>query len=152
MRTFRRQRNLPMRASWNERIRIILDATSSFLRPQRTSHHFAQAQEFFAGYLVEQSLSVDNLFVFILMFSYFKVPKELEPRVLNYGIYGAAVLRAIFIRASARLSPGASSPLPPAAPSQAPAAPPALSPVPVAVTSSPRFRILTSRVSISASL
>lgn len=58
-----------------------------------------QAQEFFAGYLVEQSLSVDNLFVFILMFSYFKVPTELEPRVLNYGIYGAAVLRAIFIRA-----------------------------------------------------
>lgn len=56
-----------------------------------------QAQQFFAGYMLEQSLSVDNLFVFILMFSYFKVPVELEGKVLNYGIYGAAILRAGFI-------------------------------------------------------
>ena len=58
-----------------------------------------QAAEFFAGYFVEQSLSVDNLFVFILLFGYFKVPTEHEPKVLGYGILGAAILRAIFVGA-----------------------------------------------------
>ena len=56
-----------------------------------------QASEFFAGYLLEQSLSIDNLFVFVLLFGYFKVPKAYEARVLEYGILGAAVLRAVFI-------------------------------------------------------
>jgi predicted tellurium resistance membrane protein TerC len=54
-------------------------------------------QEFFAGYLVEQSLSVDNLFVFLLLFEYFKVPIQYQDRVLNWGIYGAIVMRAIMI-------------------------------------------------------
>jgi len=54
-------------------------------------------QEFFAGYLVEQSLSVDNLFVFLLLFEYFKVPLAFQDRVLNWGIYGAIVMRAIMI-------------------------------------------------------
>lgn len=53
--------------------------------------------EFFAGYLVEQSLSVDNLFVFLLLFDYFKVPLKSQDRVLTYGIYGAVVMRAIMI-------------------------------------------------------
>jgi len=52
------------------------------------------AEEFFAGYLVEQSLSVDNLFVFLLLFEYFRVPLSSQDRVLNWGIYGAIVMRA----------------------------------------------------------
>lgn len=54
-------------------------------------------EEFFAGYLVEQSLSVDNLFVFLLLFEYFKVPVKLQDRVLNWGIYGAIIMRAVMI-------------------------------------------------------
>lgn len=54
-------------------------------------------EEFFAGYLVEQSLSVDNLFVFLLLFEYFRVPIQYQDRVLNWGIYGAVVMRAIMI-------------------------------------------------------
>lgn len=54
-------------------------------------------EEFFAGYLVEQSLSVDNLFVFLLLFDYFGVPLANQDRVLNWGIYGAIVMRAIMI-------------------------------------------------------
>jgi TerC family integral membrane protein len=53
--------------------------------------------EFAAGFLVEQSLSVDNIFVFLLIFNYFKVPKDLEQIVLSWGIFGAIVLRALFI-------------------------------------------------------
>lgn len=53
--------------------------------------------EYYTGYLVEKSLSVDNLFVFILLLSAFAVPRELRQRVLLYGIIGALVLRAIFI-------------------------------------------------------
>lgn len=52
------------------------------------------AAEFFAGYIVEQSLSIDNLFVFLLLFDYFKVPLSSQDRVLNWGIYGAVVMRA----------------------------------------------------------
>ena len=55
------------------------------------------AEEFFAGYLVEQSLSVDNLFVFLLLFDYFNVPLCNQDRVLNYGIYGAVVMRMLMI-------------------------------------------------------
>ena len=53
--------------------------------------------EYLTGYLVEKSLSVDNLFVFMLLLSAFAVPAELQQRVLLYGIAGALVLRAIFI-------------------------------------------------------
>jgi tellurite resistance protein TerC len=53
--------------------------------------------EYYTGYLVEKSLSVDNLFVFILLLSAFAVPRELRQRVLLYGIIGALVMRAIFI-------------------------------------------------------
>ncbi len=55
------------------------------------------AMEFAAAYIVERSLSVDNLFVFLLIFSYFKVPAAHQHRVLFWGILAALVLRAIFI-------------------------------------------------------
>lgn len=57
--------------------------------------------DFFTGWVVEKSLSVDNLFVFMLLLAAFAVPKELAQRVLLYGIVGALVLRAIFIAAGA---------------------------------------------------
>lgn len=55
------------------------------------------ALEFLAGYLLEESLSVDNLFVFLLVFSYFKVPSDYQHKVLFWGIIGALVMRALFI-------------------------------------------------------
>jgi tellurite resistance protein TerC len=59
--------------------------------------------EFYAGYLVEQALSVDNLFVFILIFGYFKIAPALQHRVLFWGILGALVMRGIMIGAGAAL-------------------------------------------------
>ena len=59
--------------------------------------------EFFAGYLVEQALSVDNLFVFILIFGFFRVPAELQHRVLFWGILGALVMRGFMIAVGAVL-------------------------------------------------
>lgn len=56
-----------------------------------------KASEFFAGYLLEQSLSVDNLFVFVLIFKYFKVPLAYQSRVLSYGIAGAIIFRLSII-------------------------------------------------------
>ncbi len=53
--------------------------------------------EFFTGYLIEESLSVDNLFVFLFLFGYFGVPKPLQRRVLFWGILGALVMRGLFI-------------------------------------------------------
>ena len=55
------------------------------------------ALEFYTGYLLEYSLSVDNMFVFIMIFSYFAVPHELQPKVLLWGILGAVLMRFIFI-------------------------------------------------------
>jgi tellurite resistance protein TerC len=55
------------------------------------------AGEYIAGYLVEWSLSIDNLFVFAVIFSYFAVPKDIQPRVLLFGVLGALVFRGIFI-------------------------------------------------------
>ncbi len=59
--------------------------------------------EFYAGYVVEQALSVDNLFVFILIFGYFRIPAELQHRVLFWGIIGALLLRGAMIGAGAVL-------------------------------------------------
>ncbi len=59
--------------------------------------------EFYAGYLVEQALSVDNLFVFILIFGYFRVPQALQHRVLFWGILGALLMRGVMIGAGAVL-------------------------------------------------
>jgi tellurite resistance protein TerC len=56
-----------------------------------------KALEFLAGYLIELSLSVDNLFVFLLIFSYFKVPPKYQHRVLYWGVLGALVMRIVMI-------------------------------------------------------
>ncbi len=61
------------------------------------------ALEYYTGYLIELSLSVDNLFVFILIFSYFGVPAEAQPKVLKWGILGAIVMRLIMIALGALL-------------------------------------------------
>ena len=61
------------------------------------------AEEYLAGFLIEKSLSIDNLFVFALVFSYFAVPPAFQRRVLFWGIVGAIVLRALFIAAGAAL-------------------------------------------------
>lgn len=62
-----------------------------------------KALEFVTGYLVEEALSVDNLFVFILLFNYFKVPAEQERTVLFWGIIGALIMRGVFIIAGVAL-------------------------------------------------
>ncbi len=62
-----------------------------------------KAKEFLTGYLIELSLSVDNLFVFLLIFTYFKVPKKYQHRVLFWGIMGALLMRMIMIFAGAEL-------------------------------------------------
>jgi tellurite resistance protein TerC len=61
------------------------------------------ALEFFTAYLVEKSLSVDNIFVFVLVFRYFAIPAEYQHRVLFFGILGALVFRAAFIALGAAL-------------------------------------------------
>jgi tellurite resistance protein TerC len=61
------------------------------------------ALEFLTGYVIEKALSVDNLFVFLVVFSYFSVPPKLQHRVLLWGILGALVMRAVFIVAGAAL-------------------------------------------------
>ena len=62
-----------------------------------------KALEFLTGYLIEKSLAVDNIFVFLLLFSFFKVPDIYQRRVLVYGVVGAIVMRAIMIAVGAVL-------------------------------------------------
>src|SRR5512139_440328 len=59
----------------------------------------AKAMEFLTGYLIEKSLAVDNIFVFLMIFGFFTVPAELQRRVLIYGVIGAIALRAGMILA-----------------------------------------------------
>ncbi len=61
------------------------------------------ALQFLTGYLIERSLSVDNLFVFLLIFNYFRVPSAYQYKVLFWGILGALIMRAIFIAAGITL-------------------------------------------------
>lgn len=56
-----------------------------------------KALDFLAGYLIEESLSIDNLFVFILIFEFFRTPREFQHKVLFWGILGAIIMRALFI-------------------------------------------------------
>ena len=56
-----------------------------------------KAMEFLAGYLIEKSLSMDNLFVFLMLFSFFGIQRKYQHEVLFWGILGALVLRSIFI-------------------------------------------------------
>lgn len=62
-----------------------------------------RALEFLTGYTIEKTLSVDNLFVFLVIFAYFAVPPEQQHRVLFYGILGALIMRAVFIVLGAAL-------------------------------------------------
>jgi tellurite resistance protein TerC len=62
-----------------------------------------RAFEYFTGYLIEKSLSVDNIFVMILIFSYFQVPQAYQHKVLYWGILGALVMRGAFIYAGVEL-------------------------------------------------
>jgi len=63
----------------------------------------AASLDFATGYLIEESLSVDNLFVFLLIFRYFKVPSQFQHKVLFWGIIGALVMRFVFIWAGVAL-------------------------------------------------
>lgn len=62
-----------------------------------------KALEFFTAYVIEKSLSIDNIFVMIMIFSYFHVPREYQHKVLFWGILGALVMRVIFILAGIEL-------------------------------------------------
>lgn len=61
------------------------------------------AGQYFAGYVIEKSLAVDNVFVFAIIFGYFAVPREHQHRILFYGVLGALVFRAVFIAAGSAL-------------------------------------------------
>ena len=68
-------------------------------------HWFGEAKaiEFFTGYVIEKSLSVDNIFVFVLVFKYFQIPSIYQHKILFWGILGALVMRVIFIFAGVAL-------------------------------------------------
>jgi tellurite resistance protein TerC len=66
-------------------------------------HGRTESLEFATGYVIELSLSIDNLFVFLVIFRYFRVPSELQHRVLFWGILGALITRGIFILAGVSL-------------------------------------------------
>jgi tellurite resistance protein TerC len=74
-----------------------------FWDPQNPGQGPEKAVEFITGYLVELSLSVDNLFIFLMIFRYFRVPEHLRHRVLFWGIVGAVLMRGVFILAGAAL-------------------------------------------------
>ncbi len=62
-----------------------------------------KAVEFYTGYIIEEAMSIDNLFVFILIFGFFAIPEEYQHKALFYGIFGALVFRGIFIFVGAAL-------------------------------------------------
>lgn len=63
----------------------------------------ARAMEYLTGYLLEKTLAMDNIFVFVMIFSYFAVPLEYQKRILVYGVLGAIILRALMILVGAWL-------------------------------------------------
>lgn len=75
----------------------------SWIPPHPLDQGPNKAAEYFAGYLLEQSLSIDNLFVFVLVFEYFKTPRKAQDVVLTYGIASAAVLRLVLIGAGSSI-------------------------------------------------
>ena len=81
-------------------VSLVFCAGIYFLYPV-DSHE--KAMEFLAGYLIEKSLSMDNLFVFLMLFSFFGVDRKYQHEVLFWGIFGALVLRSIFIFAGAAM-------------------------------------------------
>ena len=95
-------------ASWTV-VWVSLAFAFSYALHAFTSSHYGAAAgrqvslEFLAGYVVEESLSIDNMFVFALIFRYFAVPMRYQHKVLFYGVLGAMVFRGIFIAAGAAL-------------------------------------------------
>jgi len=98
----RRSHALTLReaAWWSGSVVALAAVFAAFLWWREGSSH---AIEFVTGYLIEFSLSVDNLFVFLLIFQYFAVPPALQARVLKWGIIGAIILRAVMIGLGALL-------------------------------------------------
>jgi len=90
---------LKMTAVWIG-VSLVFCAGIYFLYPG-DSHE--KAMEFLAGYLIEKSLSMDNLFVFLMLFSFFGIQRKYQHEVLFWGIFGALVLRSIFIFAGAAM-------------------------------------------------
>lgn len=92
----RRAHALTVRSAglWSATLVVLAAGFGLFLWWDEGSH---KALEFYSGYLIELSLSVDNLFVFLLIFQYFKVPDALQPRVLKWGIFGAMLMRGLMI-------------------------------------------------------
>jgi tellurite resistance protein TerC len=86
--------------SWSGGLVVLAHLFALFLLWREGTQH---ALEFYTGYLIELSLSVDNLFVFLLIFSYFCVRPEAQPKVLKWGILGAIVMRMIMIGLGALL-------------------------------------------------
>ncbi|HAX49574.1 MAG TPA: TerC family protein [Ignavibacteria bacterium] len=74
-----------------------------FYAPPEGVTRAESALQFLTGYVIEKSLSVDNIFVFVLIFTYFKVPAIYQHKVLFWGILGALIMRAIFIFAGVAL-------------------------------------------------
>ncbi len=87
-------------ARWSGTLVLLALLFCAFLWWREGSRH---GLEFLTGYLIELSLSVDNLFVFILVFQYFDVPARLQPKVLKWGILGAILMRAVMIGLGALL-------------------------------------------------
>jgi tellurite resistance protein TerC len=98
----RRRERIPLRRSvaWSAGWTLLGCGFAGFLWLWQGSE---PAGEYLAGFLIEKSLSIDNLFVFALVFAYFGVPPTFQRRALFWGIVGAIVLRAIFILAGAAL-------------------------------------------------
>ncbi len=90
---------LKMTAVWIA-VSMVFCAGIYFLYPVEPEE---KAMEFLAGYLIEKSLSMDNLFVFLMLFSFFGVERKYQHEVLFWGIFGALVLRSIFIFAGAAM-------------------------------------------------
>src|SRR4249920_2628175 len=67
------------------------------------THGRSAATEYFAAYLLEESLSIDNIFVFVVIFSELHIPTEYQRRVLSFGVVGALVFRALMIGAGITL-------------------------------------------------
>ena len=86
--------------TWSGGLVLLAHLFALFLLWREGTQH---ALEFYTGYLIELSLSVDNLFVFLLIFSYFCVRPEAQPKVLKWGILGAIVMRMIMIGLGALL-------------------------------------------------
>src|SRR3954465_7071791 len=80
--------------SWSGGVVLLAVLFGLFIFWQEGTQH---ALEYYTGYLIELSLSVDNLFVFLLIFTYFCVPAAAQPKVLKWGILGAMVMRARMI-------------------------------------------------------